>query len=226
MINIKKIMLVILFLLTFNLNSFAAPYYYFPKQYIITIKNTNKKEIKNIELLYNSGIGFNYESNNRFRSWLNNTDFGYKYKKYSDKEIIPQLDSQQIDKIAFLYVHKDASSVKGYWLDNSVINSNTSIAKFAIYEKANIKYFKDKIIISYTGNDNKDIYPNGIILRITKKDNTILYSNQIYSSQIGLIDEFSKPDDIEKAKKVTTITAHFETDLSGINNKFDITEIF
>lgn len=72
-----------------------------PKEYSITINHLNSKEdIKSVEILYSTRLSFSYSTNERERLWLNVTDFGYKYKNYTDAEIIPTLSPEEIDAIA------------------------------------------------------------------------------------------------------------------------------
>ena len=210
----------------FNLNTYVigSPAYFFPEKYNITIKNVTKNEIKSIELIYDSGYGFNYESNNNLRSWLENTDFGYKYKEYSDEEIIPKLTTEEIDDIAMSYVHKDASNINGYWIDSSVIEGRTKMTKFAIYENVDIKYNDNNIIISYFAGKEHYHAINSMYLRIVKNNDTILYSNLISSNIVGVVDEHSTSEEYEKAISVKNKTAYFEVDFSGIDNNFDVIE--
>ncbi len=217
------IILVLIFITA--LRVYSAPMYIYPQKYIITIKNAKINKIKKIEVIYWPNIGFNYESNEAFRSWIKNTDFGKKYKNFKDSEIIPKLSEKEIDEIALSYIHKNASEINGYWIEQSIIDKNVSIAKFAVYENPYIKYFPNKIVISYSGRKKPLIYPDGLYLRLVLKDNTILYSAPVYSSKYKIIDEYSKPDEVKKALSVKNQNANFEVDFLHIKNKFEVKEI-
>ncbi len=224
----RKILLIILIILCLNTKVLAAPFYYYPKEYNVTINNIEKNDIKKIEILYYIPIyGFNYSSSNESRSWIKDTNFGYKYKNYSDAEIIPTLTTAQIDAIANSYNHIDTSHIKGYWIEKKEIPTiNTSIAKFQVNKNTNIKYNNKNIIVTYFSDKETYPYLDNMYLKIVKNDNTILYSNPISSSIVKVIDENTSPEEKKEKEKILNQTAYFEVDFSKIHNNFDVSEIF
>lgn len=229
MFNIKKILLLFLSLnfiiLSLSTSVQAAPAYFYPNTYVVTLNNVTKDEIKRIEIIYPSRYAFNYTEKQEWRYWLERTDFGYKYKQYSDEYIIPTLTTEEIDDIAKSYINIDTSSIKGYWIDSSVLKGrNCSITKFAINENIDIKYNRDNIVISYFADKNNRHYMNNMHLRIIKGDNTIIYSNSISSKLADLVDEFSTDAEWKEAEEVTKKTAYFEVDFSETKNNFKVIE--
>ncbi len=182
----------------------AVPAYFYPNTYVVTLNNVTKDEIKKIEIIYPSMYAFNYTEEQEWRYWLERTDFGYKYKQYSDEFIIPTLTTEEIDDIAKSYINTDTSNIKGYWIDNSVLKGrDCSITKFAINENIDIKYNSDNIVISYFTDKNNRNYMNNMHLRIIKDDDTIIYSNSISTKLANLVDEFSLENERKDAIDVT-----------------------
>ena len=208
-----------------NDHVFGAPYHYYPKKYRVTIKNVNKEDIKKIEVIYLTRCGLNYEENNRYRYWLYETDFGYKYENYTDEEIIPKLSDDEITEIAISYLHMDDCRINGYWVENKYIDISTQMAKFGIYDDVDIKYYNNRIVVTYKSNDNNNYSMDIKYLRIVKKDDTVLYSKRISSRKVELVDEYSSEERYENAKKVMDEVAYFEVDYSEIKQSFDVIEV-
>ncbi|MBR3211290.1 MAG: hypothetical protein IKF71_05095 [Bacilli bacterium] len=225
----KKIMFLILFfgVLCCSIPVLAAPFYYYPKEYQITIHNMDKESIDSIELIYDTGCGFNYTDNPEWRYWIEGTDFGYQYKDSKDADVIPKLSTKQIDEIARLYLNSDtASKINGYWIDGKEIpGMHGSINKFTINENTKIYYDNQDIVVSYSADEDNFAYINKMVLRIQMKDQDVVYSPTISSQYIYIVDEYSTEEDIKIAEEVENTTAVFEIDYSKDKNQLDVKEI-
>ena len=225
----KKLLIPILLLfllLGLNVKVLGAPAYYYPKKYNVTIKNINKNEIKKIEVLYSEKYGFSYLANSENRRWIKYTDFGYKYRNYSDEEIIPTLTDEQIDDIYKAYINKDISDVNGYWIEQKDIPTiEGSIEKLVINENTNVQYKNNTAIVTYTATKETYYRINSMLLRIEKTDNTVLYSNPITSNLWTVEDENSTQEELAESEKILNKTAYFEVDFSKPQNNFEVTEV-
>lgn len=225
----KKLLIPILLLfllLGLNVKVLGAPAYYYPKKYNVTIKNINKNEIKKIEVLYSERYGINYSENNNDRIWIKYTDFGYKYRNYSDEEIIPTLTDEQIDDIYKVYINEDISNINGYWIEQKDIPTlENSIEKLVINENTNVQYKNNTAIVTYTATKETCYRINSMLLRIEKTDNTVLYSNPITSNLWTVEDENSTKEELAESEKILNKTAYFEVDFSKPQNNFEVTEV-
>lgn len=224
----KKICLFLICFFIFIINVSGSLGLAVPKEYIITINNINRKEIKKIEVLYKTNYQIlYYEKGYPFRIWVSETDFGYKYKDVNDSEILPKLSTEELDEIydSCYNNYKPAKDVKGYWLEKNILysddnQSNNSIIKYALYDDVKIEYNKDNVAISFPGPKT-----SLIIIKLEKKDGTILYSKKIESKLIRVFDEHSSSEEVEEALKAEELIAQFEVNYKNITDNFDVLEI-
>ena len=179
----------------------SAPYS--PKNFIIIIENVKKEDIKRVDIINKSRFSFNYD------------------KDISNKS------TEEIDKLAIEInkYNKNDLDFEGYWLEENDLFSKWKINNEVTQEFKNNTLFLT--MPTFQNSKEKNITDYGSVVRIVTKDNTVLYSEGIYSKLTKTFDEFATKEEQEQAYEVAKKDAtYFVADYKTLTNNFKLEEVF